>query len=158
MKPSNDIWCCLLIPLLTTCEPYKQEKTTSQVANDSTKVVSTEMIIDPVEVSCYRLSEGGRIKPLKLNEAYKGKIILSAQYDSLTQQFRDYQIRFGLLTNKQSGKEYLTYYSGGGEPVPAKLAALLPRLMKHLEYVKLEKTNYEDCTTPRIWGFPVVIE
>ena len=111
-----------------------------------------------IQQSCYKLSDERPIKPLNLNRNYKGRIVLIARYDTINNQFKEYEIQFAKLNYKESGKDFLSYNSISDKVIPAVLISLQPKLVNHLSYLRIVKTNIEGCTIPSSFGFPVRIE
>jgi hypothetical protein len=112
----------------------------------------------PIQVSCFTLSDGKLIKPLRLNREFKGIIIVGATHDTLLNRFTHFYFKYARLTYKKSGKQYLFYSIYEKEDMPALLKELMPDLIWRIKHLSLKKTGYKDCITPVEWGFPIRVQ
>lgn len=144
-----------LILLLLSCESKKRVETIENAPNKKDHVVisaddSLGIIADPIQIPCYQLTNEKPIKALSLSKGYHGLVILKAEYNTASLEFTKYEVVMTKLLLDDSKKKYI--------PDENELAQLKPVLIKHINYIKLKKSNKTDCIAPVSFGFPISIK
>ena len=61
---------------------------------------TNDQIIDPINYECYRLTTNEKIKPLKLDGVYFGRIILDVECDTINGILKNHKLVFAKLRSK----------------------------------------------------------
>jgi hypothetical protein len=121
------------------------------------EIDTSSMIIDPIEIPCYKLSPDKPIKIFKDSSDYIGKVILETRIDTNNNYLTSYKIIFAKLINRNNPKDSievrLDFKTGNYQY----LEKLKPKFIKHLNYIKVTKTNTENCVKNRFY-IPITIK
>lgn len=131
----------------------------SQILAQEKSKHQSDVIIDPIFISCWNLDPDSSIRPAKLNSQYFGRIIVEAEGDSINLRL----IKFDFLFVKLKSK--INIYDSIEIRMNSKLGnyqafdSLKLKIIEHLSYLQIKSTNYKDCNKqPIIYTIPVNIE
>jgi len=121
------------------------------------EIDSNSTIIDPIETPCYTLLPDKPIKIFKDSSDYIGKVIFEAKIDTINNTLTDYKIVFAKLTKRNNPKDSIEIRLDSKVGNYRYFKILKPRLIKHLDYIKIIKTNNENCVNNGYY-IPITIE
>jgi len=116
-----------------------------------------EVIIDPIQISCCKIIPDEPIKSFKSSTEYEGRIIIKASIDTMNLVFNNYQVVFAELQSKINPNDTIEFRMEDKIGNFIFVENLKPELIKHLNYLKIIRTNEQKC----LWSdfyFPIKIE
>ena len=145
----------LLTLLLLSCELKKEVgiDTVEAEKNEQENIGSYDtsgVFSDPLQIPCYQLTDEEPLKSLSLNKGYHGRVILKAEYDTVSLKFNNYEVVMTRLLHDDSEEQFI--------PNEDELAQLKPVLIKHVDYIKLKKVDRAGCVAPVSFHFPLTIK
>lgn len=112
---------------------------------DSTKE-DINPIIDPIEIRCYDLYPD-KVKDYCQNTEYIGRVTFETKLDTTKLILKDFKIMFAKLRSRTNPLDTIEIRMQNHVGNYKYIEDLTPKLIEHLSYIKLRKTNYENCTT-----------
>ena len=119
---------------------------------------SLTTIVDPIETSCYQIFPDNPIKHYDKDSEYVGKIIFTAKVNEVTLSLTDFKIVFASLHSRHNLKDTIEFrpnYTTGNQNYLNKIS---PKLVEHLNYIKLRKVILDNCSQTERFYLPLIID
>lgn len=122
------------------------------------KLEKEEKIIDPIQINCFQIIPDEPIKSFNTSTSYEGQIVIKASVDTTNLVFNNYQIVFAKLKSKTNPNDTIEISMENKTGNFSFVENLKPELIKHLNYIKIKKTNDRGCVWSDYYNFPIKIE
>lgn len=133
---------CIDLTSISSCEKLEKE----------------EKIIDPIQINCFQIIPDEPIKSFNTSTSYEGQIVIKASVDTTNLVFNNYQIVFAKLKSKTNPNDTIEISMENKTGNFSFVENLKPELIKHLNYIKIKKTNDRGCVRSDYYNFPIKIE
>ncbi len=151
---NNFVYFLLLFLIIFSCGKTGKVEFEKHFVNKSNEnnllKDSSRVYADPFEIPCFKLPENVKIKPVFVSKHYIGLVIFKAKYNKTTLRFTSYEIIATRLKYRKSGKPFY--------PSKKELEKIIPRLIKSLENISLQRINQNGCINPVYFGLTVQLE
>lgn len=117
-----------------------------------------ESIIDPIFYECFRLKSNEKVKPLKLEGDYFGRIILSAECDTINKTLKNHKLLFAKLRSNKDPNDSieirLDFKLGNYKFIEEKMYDII----HHITDLKIERHPIKHCEYIPQFSIPIKIE